>query len=139
MPADTLRDPGPFRCWEDVPLEHGIRPVRFLAKGEGTSEYVPLAASFIRIFLANLNAGGDSRLLNPRMYTVIPLIAAYFWVYERLHAETEVPQFDRAIGNISVQSIKETDIRGVGAPHGDSPLAESDRRRAFYYPSTRAT
>ena len=59
------------------------------------------------------------------MYTVIPLIAAYFWVYERLHAETEVPQFDRAIGNISMQSIKETDIRGVGAPHGDSPNLQS--------------
>jgi len=63
--------------------------------------YVLLAASFIRIFFANLSAGGDSRFLNPPMYTVVPLIAAYFWVYERLHAEAESPRFDRSIGNVA--------------------------------------
>src|SRR5258708_2026956 len=63
--------------------------------------YVLFAASFIRIFFANLNAGGDSHLLNPRMYTVVPLIAAYFWVYERLRTEAESPRFDRSIGNVA--------------------------------------
>jgi hypothetical protein len=58
--------------------------------------YVLLAASFIRIFFVNLSAG-DSHLLSPRTYTVIPLIAAYFWVYQRLHAGAEGSQFDRTI------------------------------------------
>jgi hypothetical protein len=44
------------------------------------------------------------------MYTVIPLIAAYFWVYERLHAET-----------YPCNPSRKTDIRTVGAVHGDSP------------------
>ena len=63
--------------------------------------YILLAASFIRIFFANLSVGGDSRFLNPRMYTVVPLIAAYFWVYERLRTEVESPRFDRSIGNVA--------------------------------------
>jgi hypothetical protein len=60
--------------------------------------YVLLAASFIRIFFVNLSAG-DSHLLSPRTYTVIPLIAAYFWVYQRLHADAESTQLDRAIAS----------------------------------------
>jgi hypothetical protein len=60
--------------------------------------YVLLAANFIRIFFVNLSAGGF-HLLNPRTYTVIPLIAAYFWVYQRLHGDAESPQFDRAIAS----------------------------------------
>ncbi len=73
-------------------FEIGILRRRYYLRHQG---YVLLAASFIRIFFINLNAGGDSHLLNPRMYTVIPLVAAYFWVYERLHADAESPQFDR--------------------------------------------
>jgi uncharacterized membrane protein len=61
--------------------------------------YVLFAASFIRIFFANLSVGGNSHLFNPRMYTVVPLIAAYFWVYERLHAEEDRSRFDRVIGS----------------------------------------
>jgi hypothetical protein len=55
--------------------------------------YFLLAASFVRIFFVNLSAG-DSHLLNPRTYTVIPLIAAYFWVYQRLHADAESTQLE---------------------------------------------
>jgi uncharacterized membrane protein len=81
-----------------VLFEIGIVRRRSYLRHQG---YVLLAASFVRIFFANLNAGGDSRLLNPRMYTVVPLLAAYFWVYERLHAEAESSQFDRSIGDVA--------------------------------------
>ncbi len=40
--------------------------------------YALLAAAFIRIFFANLNLTGHTSL-----YTVLPLIAAFAWVYER--------------------------------------------------------
>jgi hypothetical protein len=79
-------------------FEIGIVRRRSYLRHQG---YVLLTASFIRIFFVNLSAGGESHLLNPRMYTVVPLIAAYFWVYERLHAEAESPQFDRSIGRVA--------------------------------------
>jgi hypothetical protein len=46
-----------------------------------------LAASFVRIFFVNLNAGSASSFFSPRMYTMLPLIAAYLWTYERLRKE----------------------------------------------------
>jgi len=46
--------------------------------------YALLVASFIRIFFANLNAPYVSGQLNPRVYTVLPLVAALFYVYFRL-------------------------------------------------------
>ena len=79
-------------------FEIGVLRRRSYLRQQG---YVLLAASFIRIFFANMDAGGDSRLLNPRMYTVVPLIAAYFWVYQRLHSEPERSSFDRVVGNIT--------------------------------------
>jgi uncharacterized membrane protein len=79
-------------------FEIGIVRRRSYLRHQG---YVLLGASFIRIFFANLSAGGDSRFLNPRMYTVLPLIAAYFWVYERLRTEAESPQLDRVIGDVA--------------------------------------
>jgi len=44
-----------------------------------------------------------------------PTHRTYFRVYERLHAEGEVPQFDRVIWKHLCNPLKE-----VGAPHGDS-------------------
>ena len=46
--------------------------------------YVLLVASFIRIFFANLNAPYVPGQLSPRIYTVLPLVAAMFYVYFRL-------------------------------------------------------
>ncbi|MCI0348492.1 MAG: DUF2339 domain-containing protein, partial [Acidobacteriales bacterium] len=46
--------------------------------------YVLLVASFIRIFFANLNAPYVAGELSPRIYTVLPLVAAMFYVYFRL-------------------------------------------------------
>lgn len=50
--------------------------------------YVALAASFARIFFVNLTAAGQPGQLSPRLYTIIPLIAAYYYVYWRLREVT---------------------------------------------------
>ena len=41
--------------------------------------YALLAATFIRIFFANLNVS-TTQFLNPRLYTVAPVIASFLWV-----------------------------------------------------------
>lgn len=38
-------------------------------------------------------------MLNPRIYTVVPLIAAYLWVYERLRQSGSTSRFDRVAEN----------------------------------------
>jgi hypothetical protein len=56
-----------------------------------------LTASFIRLYFVNLNLGSG-----PRLYTVLPLIAAYFWVYERLHSNDDTPsRFDRIASSLA--------------------------------------
>jgi hypothetical protein len=51
--------------------------------------YVALAASFARIFFANLNAFEVPGKLSPRVYSVAPLALAFYYVYERLEAAGE--------------------------------------------------
>jgi uncharacterized membrane protein len=47
--------------------------------------YMALAASFVRIFFANLNAVGEpGEFGGPRMYTVLPLTLIFFFVYAQL-------------------------------------------------------
>jgi Predicted membrane protein (DUF2339) len=46
--------------------------------------YALLTAAFLRIFFANLGLPGHTS-----SYTVLPLIAAFAWVYERIHADEE--------------------------------------------------
>lgn len=46
--------------------------------------YVAFAASFVRIFFANLAAGAVGQLSSERMYTVLPLILVFFFVYAQL-------------------------------------------------------
>jgi len=46
--------------------------------------YVAFAAGFARIFFANLTAGLRGDLFGPRMYTVLPLILIFFFVYAQL-------------------------------------------------------
>jgi len=53
----------------------------------------------VRIFFVNLSAGGSGQVLNPRVYTVVPLIAAYLWVYERLRQSGSSSRFDRIAEN----------------------------------------
>jgi len=45
--------------------------------------YALLGISFIRIFFVNLNAGDAQHWLTPRIYTIAPLIAAYYFVYSQ--------------------------------------------------------
>jgi len=45
--------------------------------------YALLAGAFVRIFFANLNVPAPHGGISPSLYTVIPLIAAFSWVYER--------------------------------------------------------
>ena len=46
--------------------------------------YVAFAAAFSRIFFANLTSGLPGDLFSPRMYTVLPLIMIFFFVYAQL-------------------------------------------------------
>lgn len=46
--------------------------------------YVAFMAAFARIFFANLTAGEQRELFGPRMYTVLPLILIFFFVYAQL-------------------------------------------------------
>jgi hypothetical protein len=46
--------------------------------------YVAFGAGFARIFFANLTAGLRGDLFGPRMYTVLPLILIFFFVYAQL-------------------------------------------------------
>jgi len=46
--------------------------------------YVALVSSFVRIFFANLNSSALDAL-----YTVVPLVPIYFWVYARLHIKRD--------------------------------------------------
>jgi len=50
--------------------------------------YAMFAASFLRLFFANLNAeeaAGTAGWLSPRIYTVVPLAVVFYFVYERLY------------------------------------------------------
>lgn len=51
--------------------------------------YVAFAASFVRIFFANLTAGVRGDLFGPRMYTVFPLILIFFFAYAQLSEKEE--------------------------------------------------
>jgi hypothetical protein len=57
-----------------------VRQFRFQA-------YVALAASFGRIFFANLTAGNPGEFWGPRMYTVLPITLILFFVYAQLNEQ----------------------------------------------------
>ncbi len=58
-----------------------IRQFRFQA-------YVALAASFGRIFFANLTADTPGEFWGPRIYTVLPIALIFFFVYAQLEDQT---------------------------------------------------
>lgn len=51
--------------------------------------YVALAAAFGRMFFVNLNAAGEPGELSPRVYSVVPLAVAFYYVYESLHGRDD--------------------------------------------------
>ena len=57
-----------------------VRQFRFQA-------YVALAASFGRIFFANLAAGAPGEFWGPKIYTVLPLALIFFFVYAQLETD----------------------------------------------------
>ena len=75
-----------------VLFEYGLwrktRQFRFQA-------YVALAASFGRIFFANLTAGTPGEFWGPRIYTVLPITLILFFVYAQLGPEDQAARDDR--------------------------------------------
>jgi hypothetical protein len=71
-------------------LRRKIRQFRFQA-------YVALAASFGRIFFANLTAGTPGEFWGPRMYTVPPISVILFFVYAQLGPGEQDASDDRGL------------------------------------------
>ena len=61
-------------------FEIGIRQKTSQLRWQG---YATLIASFLRIFFVNLNAEPQPGTLSERVYLVVPLVAAFFYVYSR--------------------------------------------------------
>ncbi|PYU77601.1 MAG: hypothetical protein DMG51_20325, partial [Acidobacteria bacterium] len=59
--------------------------------------YVTLIASFTRIFFANLTAGEPGEFWGPRMYTILPLVPIFFFVYAQLPQKEENTVRDRRL------------------------------------------
>jgi hypothetical protein len=54
--------------------------------------YVAFLAAFARIFFANLTSGAPGEFFGPRMYTVLPLVLIFFFVYAQLSGEGNTSQ-----------------------------------------------
>jgi hypothetical protein len=67
-----------------------VRQFRFQA-------YVALAASFGRIFFANLTAENPGEFWGPRIYTVLPITLIMFFVYAQLGPEDQTARDDRGL------------------------------------------
>src|SRR5712692_2154011 len=59
--------------------------------------YVALVAAFTRIFFANLTAGEPGEFWGPRMYTILPLVLIFFFVYAQLPQKDEDTSRDRRL------------------------------------------
>jgi hypothetical protein len=60
--------------------------------------YVAFASAFLRMFFVNLNASGKPGELSPRVYTLVPLALAFYYVYARLEGSgSEELQSDRLV------------------------------------------
>ena len=71
--------------------------------------YVAFLASFTRIFFVNLNASGSPGEISPRVYTLIPLVFAYFYSYWRLsQADSEVTRLEHKLHAAEVCSYLAT-------------------------------
>jgi hypothetical protein len=79
-------------------LETGILRRRDYLRHQAAALF---AASFVRICFVNLNAGSTAQLVTPRLYTVLPLIAAYYWAYERLRENAPDALFDRVMQTVA--------------------------------------
>lgn len=49
--------------------------------------YFAFCASFLRLFVVNLNAAGPLGEIAPRVFTIVPLLLAFYYAYARLTAQ----------------------------------------------------
>jgi len=59
--------------------------------------YVAFAAAFVRMFFANLTTDEPGVFWGPRMYTVLPLVLIFFFVYAQLPASEQAAAPDRRL------------------------------------------
>jgi hypothetical protein len=59
--------------------------------------YVALIAAFTRIFFSNLTASEPGEFWGPRMYTILPLVLIFFFVYAQLPQNEEAASRDRRL------------------------------------------
>jgi hypothetical protein len=59
--------------------------------------YVALIAAFTRIFFSNLTASEPGEFWGPRMYTILPLVLIFFFVYAQLPPKEENTGRDRRL------------------------------------------
>jgi hypothetical protein len=59
--------------------------------------YVALIAAFTRIFFSNLTASEPGEFWGPRMYTILPLVLIFFFVYAQLPEKEESTGRDRRL------------------------------------------
>jgi hypothetical protein len=59
--------------------------------------YVALIAAFTRIFFSNLTASEPGEFWGPRMYTILPLVLIFFFVYAQLPQKEEAASRDRRL------------------------------------------
>ena len=76
-----------------VLFEYGMTRGWFWLRLEG---YVALGSAFLRLFFVNLNASGNPGQLSPRVYTVLPVVLAFYYVYSRLEGNGEF-EHDRRV------------------------------------------
>ena len=57
--------------------------------------YVAFIASFLAIFIVNVNASGTPGEISPRVYTVVPLAMVFFYAYWRLQSANELTPLER--------------------------------------------
>jgi uncharacterized membrane protein len=114
--------------------------------------YAALLAAFLRIFFVNLNAAGKPGEISPRFYTVVPIAAACFYAYWRMHDQREsLTQYEQNFrlieicswsGTLSVVSLVRFELEPDWVATGWSALAFCltalawwSRRRVFLYQS----
>jgi hypothetical protein len=59
--------------------------------------YVALIAAFTRIFFSNLTSSEPGEFWGPRMYTILPLVLIFFFVYAQLPQKEEDTSRDRRL------------------------------------------
>jgi uncharacterized membrane protein len=76
-----------------VLFEYGMTRGWFWLRLQG---YVALGSAFLRLFFVNLNASGIPGQLSPRVYTALPVVLAFYYVYSRLEGNGEF-EHDRRV------------------------------------------